>query len=70
MSERLSPSINRGLFISPEKLEAMQAWPVELRALFDPQVDRALAQQIAAQKAAAQTPTRPAADDEDEDIPF
>lgn len=70
MSERFRPSINQVLFVSPEKLEVIQAWPVELRALFDPQVDRALAHLFAEQKAAARTATQPTANEADDDIPF
>lgn len=70
MTERLPPSINQVLFVSPEKLAAIQACPVELRALFDPQVDRALAYLIAEQKTAARTATRPAETEVDEEIPF
>lgn len=34
------------LFVSERDREAISTWPIELRALFDPQADRELAEKI------------------------
>lgn len=45
MTERPTPTIYQGIFVSKTSLEAMQAWPLELRAVFDPEAERHLKQQ-------------------------
>ena len=45
-SERLNPTVNQVLFVAEEDLQLIQPWPLELRALFDPQADRELARRI------------------------
>ena len=58
-----APSINSVLFVSDESLEAMSGWPIEMRAIFDPQADRELAQRIESEK---RSPTASS----DDDLPF
>jgi hypothetical protein len=46
MVERPKPHINRVLYVTEKDLELIKPWPVELKALFDPEVDRDLARRI------------------------
>lgn len=44
------------LLVSEASKAAIKSWPLELRALFDAEADRALAEQIAAEKKAIPAP--------------
>ena len=45
------------LIVTKEDLKAIERWPIELRALFDPKADRELAERIEQGRAAAKTAT-------------
>jgi hypothetical protein len=59
------PAMNSVLFVSEESRRAMSGWPLELQALFNPRVDRELAERIEAEKRAARRTGR-----DDDALPF
>lgn len=62
-SERPEPPINKILFVSERDLQLIKPWPLELRALFDPQADRDLACRINQERAGPEQV-------EEKEIPF
>jgi hypothetical protein len=71
MAEREStkPTINEVLFVSETDLACINHWPAELRAIFDPQADQELAEQVRAE-APVGVKQRPRRHTLDEDVPF